>query len=138
MHLTQRSLAFVGIALLVAGCFAPLASLPIVGTLTYISGDGVFVLAGAGIAAAIVVLRRYFWLLPLATILLALVVYDGAKLYTGLAQVRSESQDNALTSALMQSAHMEWGWVLLIAGALCLGAAALRTDWEIPGIAEHV
>ena len=65
---TRHSLGLIGSVALILGVFAPILSLPIVGSVNYFSngsGDGTIVLLVALISLLLTLRRRYEWLLTI-------------------------------------------------------------------------
>lgn len=123
----RSTFGFAGAALLAVGTFLPLVSLPIVGSLTYFNngqGDGVLVLVLALLSALIVAARRFraLWLTGLAS--LVLIGYSFVNMSWAMAQMQLELADNPFRG--LATAQMQWGWAVLVLGAILLLAAASR------------
>jgi hypothetical protein len=110
------------------GAFCPILHLPIVGSMNYVMGgrgDGIFVL---GCAAAIIGLviagyRRTAGIVAAGALVLM------TKALVGMAATISQTQADlgndtgpfrGLGSLLANSVGLEWGWVLLVGGALAV------------------
>jgi hypothetical protein len=121
----RQTIGLAGVAALAVGVFVPLVSMPIVGSLTYFNngkGDGIFVLALAVISALIVLARRYraLWLTGLAS--LGLIGYSFVNITRALAAMERELASNPFRG--LANAQMQWGWALLVIGAMLLLVAA--------------
>jgi hypothetical protein len=121
----RQTIGLAGVAALAIGVFVPLVSLPIVGSLTYFNngkGDGILVLALAVISALIVLTKRYraLWLTGLAS--LGLIGYSFVNIAQALAGLERELAGNPFRG--LANAQMQWGWALLVIGAILLLAAA--------------
>jgi hypothetical protein len=127
---TKMILGLAGALLLIGGVFAPLISVPIAGSVSYVSngrGDGVIVLILGIVALALVVMRLYKALPVVGALSLLLLGFT----YFNFQSRMTELQQNMNTSlagnpfrglgeALMSSVQMQWGWGVLIIGALLL------------------
>jgi hypothetical protein len=118
--MTDRRQLFglLGSGLLILGTFVPLISVPLLGTMNYFAngkGDGIFIIGYSALALLFTVLKRYklLWIpaiLSIAQLTYALITFT---------QKMSEA------SGLI-SISMEWGWLVLFAGAILLVLAAAR------------
>jgi len=116
--MTDRRQLFglLGSGLLILGTFVPLISVPLLGTMNYFAngkGDGIFIIGYSALALLFTVLKRYklLWIpaiLSIAQLTYALITFT---------QKMSEA------SGLI-SISMEWGWLVLFAGAVLLVLAA--------------
>lgn len=112
--------------LLALGCFAPLVTLPIVGSLNYIgngSRDGVAVIVLAAISVVLALKGRVRDLLVTGT-LSALIIAAGLyKLSSNLGAAKAQAERassgafGAIAQAMSESVQLQWGWVLLVTGA---------------------
>lgn len=121
------SIGLLGALVLAAGCFTPIVSAPVVGTVTYFSGgsgDGVIALVFAFLAFLIVLMRRYKALLAPALLSGGMLVYDFINVSLALERLSDELEGN-IFAALAGGAHMQWGWLPLFGGVLLLFIAAL-------------
>ena len=118
--MTDRRQLFglLGSGLLILGTFVPLISVPLLGTMNYFAngkGDGIFIIGYSALALLFTVLKRYklLWIpaiLSIAQLTYALITFT---------QKMSEA------SGLI-SISMEWGWLVLFAGAILLVLSAAR------------
>ena len=132
MNISRHTLAGIGAGLLIIGCFAPLARMPIVGTLTYIQGDGKLVIAAAVLALVIAALRWYRLLLLISLAVFGLILYDGIKVYVGIEQAKQQLSGNMFGALMVGGISMDWGWIVLLAGVVVLGYAGLKREPEPP------
>ena len=116
---------FIGVLFLIMGLFAPLISIPIVGTVSYFGlgmGDGWFILVASGLAF-IFLLTRNFRLLWLPAILASVIaVWSYSNFQSILSRGRDES--NTIAAALSSAIQMQWGWGLFLIGIILLATAA--------------
>jgi len=130
----KQILGLIGSITLIIGVFTPIVSAPFVGNLTYFmngQGDGTIVL-GLGIISLIVVLLKKYkvlWITGFAS--LGMMLYTFINFQGRMASIRSEMQaelaDNpfaGLGEMALQSVQIQWGWILLVLGAVLLLAAA--------------
>lgn len=131
---TKQLLGLTGSAILFVGVFAPIVSIPIVGNLNYFQngkGDGTFVLILAVISFILVLLKMFkvLWFTGLGS--MAIMIFTFTNFQTVLTdtktQIEIELEGNpfrGLTDMAMQSVQIQWGWALLIIGAVLLIASA--------------
>jgi len=123
-----------GSVLLFLGVFAPVVSLPIVGLQNYFQngrGDGVIVAILALISIGAVLVRHYsaLWLTGLASLgVLGFTFVNFQRRLSELQRgVSSELEDNpfrGLAEVALQSVQLQWGWAVLVVGAMLLLIAA--------------
>jgi hypothetical protein len=131
----RPALGYGGAAVLATGVFAPIFSAPVVGSFNYFrngQGDGVFILILAAITVVAVAFRRWFVLYGTGGGSLLLLGYT---LFEMMHRVRLAKAEMAakmtgnpfsgLASAALDSAQLQWGWAVLVAGALLTLAAAV-------------
>lgn len=125
--MTNRNIAFAGAALLLLGLFAPIVTMPIIGTINLFGNGGnptalallVLSLIGAGLAAK----ERQAEILWVGAAACGIVIYSFGRLQYGMAQMReslNELADNpfgGLAAGALQTVQIQWGWVVLAAGA---------------------
>jgi hypothetical protein len=128
-----------GSLVLIVGVFAPIVQVPIAGSQNYFQngqGDGVIVLLIGGVSL-LLTFGRYFRALA-ATGLIALLIVGFAffSLQTRIADMKSQMDAQlagnpfrGLGDAMMANVQLQWGWGLLVVGAILLliagsGAAA--------------
>ena len=130
----MQAIGLAGVAILFFGCFSPLFHLPIVGSVSFIGngeGDGIVVVALAIVAAVLLFIRAYPWVLAPAAGATLISEITFFKFVSGMssmrAQLAGEMKDNpfaGLASAFVQNISLEWGWALLLIGLLCLFVSA--------------
>jgi tetratricopeptide (TPR) repeat protein len=145
-----KILGMSGVGLLGVGTFLPIVDVPVAGGVTYFrggQGDGIFILIFAVLGAFFIYRKFYRWLLFPGAAALVLLTYGFFNLQRILgtleSQVKAESAgvtDSALRDTVagmadtaVRTIHLQWGWAILLAGALLLIAAGLlkpelRTD----------
>lgn len=130
----EQVIGFVGAALLIVGCFAPLVHLPIIGGISYVAngrGDGMLVVGLAIVSAALVYFRLYRWVLVSAAGVAGLCIFTLWRFLSLGSQIRDQvansAKDNAfgnLAAAFADAVSLGWGWAFLLLGLACLFAAA--------------
>jgi len=132
----QKILGLIGSFILFIGVFMPIVSVPVVGNLNFYmngEGDGVWIIGLAAISFVLVLKGNYkgLWFPALAS--LALMAYTFFRFQDGMAQAREEMRANlegnpfgGLAEMFSQSIQMQWGWVVLLAGAGLLIASAMQ------------
>jgi len=135
---TKQLLGLIGSAVLFVGVFAPIISLPIVGNMNYFQngkGDGTIILVLAVISFIVVLLKMFcvLWFTGLGSIaLLVFAFVNFQKIFTDInTQTGTELVGNpfgGLADMAMQSVQIQWGWALLIIGAILLIASAAIKD----------
>lgn len=134
----EKGLALFGAALLFVGVFLPMFSAPFVGSQTYFQngqGDGVIVLILALVAAGQVAgdKTRYVWIPGgLAVLVIGFTFFS---LISQMSQLREEMRRElagnpfaGLGEVAMQSMQMQWGWAVLILGAVFVIAAGMMAS----------
>lgn len=131
---TPARIGIAGVALLTFGVFAPFISAPVVGSLTYFQngkGDGTIILVLAAVAAGMIFAGGTRWLILPGLASLALLSYVYVTFQTKMSEIRAElaSQDLGIFSGLgqmmVQSVQLQWGFGLLVMGALLVTSAGV-------------
>lgn len=130
-----RLLGFVGAALLFVGSFLPMLSVPLLGTINYFAngkGDGVLMIVLAVVAGVLAARRRFRALLIPGLASLALLAFTLVLLINGIHEIRqSLSGTNEVTrglaGALSATVQLQWGWAILVLGAVVLIGVALTS-----------
>lgn len=123
----RQLFGLIGAAVMALGVFMPLMSGPFGMNVNYFSngeGDGKFVLGMALCSAALVLFRRFTLLWLTGGLSFGVVGYAFFKIQSHISEVKSamdaDLQGNpfrGLADAAMSSVQMQWGWVVLFAGA---------------------
>lgn len=131
----RMAVGLAGVAFLFVGVFVPIVSLPIVGSVNYFNngkGDGTFLLGLSLISALLVVIKRYRGLLVTGGLSLLMLGYSFYALNQRLAEVQTSMEKElagnpfaGLAQAAMQSVQLQWGWAVLVIGAVLLVVAGL-------------
>lgn len=135
--MNNRNLAFVGAALLAAGLFTPIVSMPILGTVNLFSNAGneiaLAILVLAGIGAALAAKDRLGDVLWPGLGAAGILLYLFGRIQYGMVQFRESMreglQDNPLAGLAEGAAaaiQLQWGWLVLAAGAGLLVYVGLR------------
>jgi hypothetical protein len=116
----------VAAAAMAVGAFCPIVSFPIVGSMNYVMGgrgDGVFVICCSGAIIVLVIsgYRRTTSIIAAGALFMMLttLVQLAAKLSEVRAGLEKEKGPfSGLSTLIANSVGLEWGWLLLIGGAL--------------------
>ena len=141
----KQLLGIAGSAVLFLGTFMPIISVPIMGNVNYFQngkGDGVIIVVLAIISLLLSLKKEYKVLWGTGIASLALLGYTFFNLQSHLTQARSEMNsqlaDNpfrGLGEVMMQSVQLQWGWAVLVIGAiLVIGAAAYKEETNQPSM----
>lgn len=131
-----KSMAFIGAGILTLGTFVPIVSLPIVGNVNYFAngeGDGMLLVVLAAITAVLAFLnqtKHVLWSGLAAALMIAWALIRFANLKSEMqAQMDEELAGNpfrGLAEVAVQSVQLQWGWIVLIAGAGIIIYAGLK------------
>jgi hypothetical protein len=120
------------------GAFCPIVRFPIVGSINYVMdgrGDGVFIIGCSAAIIALVVTgyRRTTGIVAAGALFLMLttMVQVAVKLSEAQASLaKDKGPFSGLSTLIANSVGLEWGWVLLIGGALSVIVLAMLTPYE--------
>lgn len=134
---TKQLLGLIGSAVLFVGVFAPIVSIPIMGNMNYFQngkGDGTIVLVLAVISLILVLLKKFkgLWFTGLGS--MAIMAFTFINFQINLANTRTQMETElagnpfrGIADMAMQSVQIQWGWALLIVGAvLVIASAAIK------------
>ena len=131
----SKVIALVGAGMLALGAFLPLVRVPKMGTISYMgngSGDGIIILLLAAAAAGLALMGRTKHVIwpGLASLGLIAFTFFGlqARLSEARSKIREEAGDNpfgGLAEAATNAIQLEFGWAVLVLGALGLIAAGI-------------
>ena len=142
--MTNRNLALTGAGLLVVGLFVPIVSLPIVGSVN-LFGNGsnlvaTIILALSLIAGVLALKGReaeVIWPASASTVLIAVLFLN---LQFRISQMKASMdvalKDNpfaGIAQAAANAVQVQWGWLILAAGAGLLLYAAIQASKEAAG-----
>jgi hypothetical protein len=125
----RQTIGLVGTAVLTLGVFVPLVSMPIVGSINYFNngnGDGVIVLALAVVSALLILSKKYLLLWPIGLGSLVLVGSTFVGMSQRIAEMQLSLADNPFRG--LATVQMQWGWAVLIIGAILLLVSAGMKD----------
>jgi len=127
-----------GAILLFVGAFLPIVSLPFVGSVNYFNngqGDGIIIVGLALISALLILIKRYRGLWATGGLSLLVLGYTfytlSARIADAKASMESQLAGNpfiGIAQAAMQSVQLQWGWAVLVLGAVLLLAAAVMSE----------
>lgn len=128
----------IGSILLFIGVFTPIISLPIVGSVNYFQngkGDGVIVLIFSIVSIILTVIKKYRGLLLAGVGSLAMMLFTFVNFQIRLSEMKDEMETKlagnpfrGIADVAMQSIQIEWGWAVLIIGAVFLIVAGVISD----------
>lgn len=135
----KQTFGLIGSVMLFIGVFTPLISLPIVGSTNYFmngKGDGTIVLILAIISFLLVLAKKYkgLWFTGFASlgVMFFTFVNFQSKMSEAKATMQAQLAGNpfaGLGDLAMQSVQLQWGWTILIIGAvLIISAAAIKEN----------
>lgn len=135
--MTNRNLIFVGSGLLAVGLFLPIVTLPILGTVNLFGNGGnlnaIALLALAVIAGGLALKERPADVLWPALAAAGILLYGFIRLQYAISQMRASLDDLAdnpfagLVQGAMSSVQLQWGWLILAAGAGLMIYGAFRS-----------
>jgi hypothetical protein len=137
--------SLIAAAVMALGAFCPIIRLPIVGSLNYVMGgrgDGIFVL---GCSAAVVLCiacgyRRTTGLLASAALvmmMMAMARFAGTMSQAQLTLSKDNGPFSRLAEIMVSSVGLEWGWILLIGGALTIIILAFTSHFDSAAAARE-
>jgi hypothetical protein len=131
---SRQMFAIIGCFALFLGVFAPLISVPIMGSVNYFQngkGDGTIVLGLAIVSLVAALARKYKWLwfTGLGSLAMLAFIFFNFQYRMSLmkADMDKELEGNpfrGLADLAVQSIQMQWGWAVLLTGAVMLVIAA--------------
>jgi len=134
---TKQKLGIAGSLMLIFGVFAPVMNIPFFGSVAYIKGDGSIVLVMGIIALALSWFKRYVWLAIPSIISIGLMAYSIIKFHIAISDMKEKLSKNlegnpfsGLGDLAMQTVKLEWGWDVLILGAIIVGLTSI--PFKIP------
>lgn len=134
IKINAKNLGLIGSGLMAIGVFMPLVRLPFIGSINYLAngkGNGIFILLLAITSVALIFMKKYRGLYISGCLSLAILSYTFFKLQSAIssaAQLQSELADNPFSgffNVAMESVQLEWGWIVLVCGALITTATPL-------------
>lgn len=137
---TQKNqmIAIAGSLLLFVGVFSPIVQLPIVGTINIYNqgeGDGIFILIVAALATIFTFTKHFRFHVFAGSVVLvdvAIILYRfTSKLSQAKSQLNIDMADNpfrGFADMAMKSVQLQWGWTVLVIGAVLLISSAFFKD----------
>jgi len=134
----RQLVGLTGSVILFVGVFTPIMSVPIVGSLNYFQngkGAGGFIVAVAIVSALLSLIGqcKRLWITGVGA--LCVVLYSFFRLQNQLSQMKAAMETklagnpfHELADAAMKSIQMQWGWAILIVGAITLIVASFMED----------
>jgi hypothetical protein len=127
----KQIIGFIGAAVLAVGVFMPLLTAPYIGTINFFkngSGDGIYILLIVAISVIIILARRYRWLYLTGIVSLLIIGINFLDFMSRISQLTTQLKDNMFGEWYSTSIQMQWGWAVLVIGALLLIVAAWIKD----------
>ena len=136
----RQLVGMVGALMLFIGVFAPIVSIPVVGSIIYFEigrGDGVAVLCLTVVSFLLLLAKRYrsLWFTGLAS--LGVLAFSFITLQIKISEMKNtlsvelaSDPFRGLTKIAVQTVQIQWGWALLMIGAaliLCAAGMKLRS-----------
>lgn len=126
--MTKQHLAFAGAAILIVGLFVPIVSMPIVGNVHLLmngrSIPGLIILGLAVVAGFLTAAKKLPQVLWPGLAALGISLYAMGTLLTGLGDMQESIDDladnpfgAAMAEGLITATQVQWGWLVLFAGA---------------------
>jgi hypothetical protein len=135
----KQIFGLVGSLLLLMGVFMPIISLPIIGSMNYFQngkGDGVIILVLAVISLVITLTKKYKLLLITGFLSLGMMAFTLINFWVRMNDLEKSMGDNpfakSLGKAVMSTVQIQWGWIVLVIGAVTLIVAALIKNNDNP------
>jgi len=138
----RQLLGIAGSAILFVGVFAPIVSVPFAGGLNYFQngrGDGTIILLLAVASLVLTLLKKYkgLWLTGLGSA--AVLLFTFVMFQVRVSEMQSEMNRQlvgnpfaGLAKSMAGAVQLQWGWALLVVGAvLLICCAAMRDKREI-------
>lgn len=131
---TRQFLGIIGAILIIIGIFVPIMHVPIVGNIIFWDYEyhvGKILLIITAIALIMILLRQLQWLwffgLTNLIIIIGSLIYCNYKMDQGKAELASDLAENpfrGLADIALESIEYQWGWGLLMAGAILMIACS--------------
>jgi len=132
----RQVLGYVGSVTLFVGVFMPIVSLPIVGQQNFFQngrGDGAVLIGVALIALLATLARRFAIVAIMGAISFALLAFTFFAFQARISEMRASLERDlagnpfrGLGDMMLQSVQLQWGWAVLVLGALLLLATAAK------------
>ena len=138
-----RAIGLLGSFLLFVGVFMPVISVPIVGNLNYFQngrGDGTIILALSVVSIVLIFSRAYrgLWLTGIAS--LGLLGFTFVNFHIKMSDARQQMERElagnpfrGLADLAMESVQLQWGWAVLVVGAVLVIIAAAMPIVAVAG-----
>jgi len=139
----KQLLGIIGSAILFVGVFTPIVSAPFVGGLNYFQngkGDGTIILALALISLVLALLKKYkgLWFTGIGSAVVLLFTFIMFQIRVSEMQSEMDRQLAGnpfadIAKSMAGSVQLQWGWALLVVGAVLLMCGAAIKDKHEPG-----
>ncbi len=135
----KQLFGLIGSIVLFVGVFAPVVSVPIVGNMNYFQngkGDGTIILIFAAISFVLALIKKYKGLRFTGLGSIGIMLFTFINFHYRMSQVKAQMEAElrgnpfrGLADMTLQSVQLQWGWALLIVGAvLIIASAAMKED----------
>ncbi len=136
---TKQLLGLIGSIVLFVGVFTPIVSMPIVGNMNFFQngeGIGVIVLILAVISFIMVLTKKYHGLLIIGLVNLGVLLGIFSDVHSKIDQAKAKMElqlsgnpFRGLADLAIQSIQIQWGWALLVVGAvLIIASSAMKEE----------
>lgn len=135
--MTNRNFVFLGAALLVVGLFTPIVTMPMIGSINLFGNGGnitgLILMALAALSAGLALKDRTPDAIWPGGAACGILIYGFGRLQYGMAQMRQslkELEGNpfaGLAEGAMSAIQIQWGWLVLAAGAGLIVYGALKS-----------
>jgi hypothetical protein len=133
--MTNRNIAFVGAGLLAVGLFTPIVTLPIMGSINFLSGFyGYILLALAALSVALAAKSRERDLIWTGSAAAGAILYSFVRLQYMISSMRSAMADQlagnpfaGFAQLAVSSVQLQWGWLPVATGAALLIYAGVKS-----------
>ena len=130
----MQMIGLVGSALLFVGPFCPIVTVPIMGSMNYFQngqGDGTIIIVLAVVSAFLIYGQRFRFLWLTGGLALNLVAFTYIRFQYKLSELKSNMESElegnpfaGLAQMAVQSVQLQWGFAILVLGAILVMAAA--------------
>jgi len=134
----KQLFGIIGSVILFFGVFAPIVSVPVLGNLNYFQngkGDGLIILILSVLSLILVLAKKYKGLWFTGGLIIAVMAFTFVNLQIKISDMKMQMENDlagnpfhGFASMLIQSVQIQWGWALLIVGAVLLIVSAAMKD----------
>ena len=136
----SKTIALIGAGMLFVGAFVPIVSAPVIGSMNYFQngkGDGVFVVLLAIVTAWLALTNQTRHVLWSGLASIALLAVTFVRCHGVMAEMRARMESEwagnpfrGLAEAAAGSVQLQWGWAVLLLGAVLVTFAGWQARRE--------